>query len=627
MSVYPQTMFEIDDQSAIVKTISSDPIYCWQMMVSSTDKGPEDMRYVSGDNFYKLYGRNNSFAKHGQPIIQAVNVIEHEGGGLLFKRLVAEDATLANLAILAKVKKVSTQKTDADGKPLYTNSAGEETTDGSDGNEPIMIDSCTITYQCESVVGSVNLNEEIETIKTKIFESEDDSLESVYPLFIIADNGRGLSKKRIRISPNYSKSKNKECMYYTLDVIEDNAVIERLSFTLNHDYLDTTYMINRALNNVTKSSYQIRSHVFEDYFDAFVERVALYTELDSDYLYENDLFFGFDKSNSDNKIANLNVDLKNGFNLSFVYGIDLTEGSNGSFGAFPFGTQEWEDEAVMFFDGTFSNKIYDLYNAQFDILVDANYPKPVKQAIEALVVFREDFLYQRDSGLGLTSFEEIQQYNEDITKSKFICPYGISYNIIDPIKYKEVPVTIGYSLARIMINHCRYGRNRPLAGILHEFTIPEAIENTVNFLPSVTPSIDEKKDMYDSGINYASYFDNVLTVETFRTSYERDTELSFAHNILAIQEVMRAIRNRCPKIRYSFTSGDDLKIYQDDVNAVIKKYAGNFSGIQMEYMADAAMIEEKIYYAVIRVVFKNFVNAEKFKLIALPTNTVLTDAE
>lgn len=615
--MYPQTIFEIDDQSAVVSSIPNDTIYLYEMMVSSTSKGPEDMRYVAGDKFYKLYGSDISFAKHGQPLIQATNVIEN-GGGLLFKRLVAEDATLANLCFSAKLKKAIVQKIDATGNLLYLDAAGKETTDATITGTPANTSHLQIRFACESVVGAKTLKDVQTTMTKKLNVPTSLEEEATIPLFLITDNGRGLSKKKIRISPNYAKSKNKGCMKYILDVIENNAIIESQNFTLDHNFIDTDDN-NKSIETVIReNSYQLNAKVFEDYFDAFIERAAEITGYDEEYLYQNDLLFGYDKANTASTLPDITVDLTNGFNLSFVYGIDLSEGTNGSFGTVPFGTQAWTDSAIEFFDGTFSTKIYDLYNAQFGVAIDANYPLPVKTQIEALAMFREDFLFLRDSGTKLTNLDEIIDYNDIAAQTKFSVLYGLSYNIKDPNSRKEVTVTVGYSLARLMINHFRYGRNRPLAGIIHEFTIPEAIENTINFMPSVTPSIDEKKEMEDARINYGSYFGNVLTLETFWTAQKESTELSFANNILAIQQVMQAIRIACPKNRYTLLTENDLSNYERAVNDVINTYAGNFDKIKMEYAEDEAAIDEKVYYAIIKCVFKNFVNAEKFRLIALP---------
>lgn len=629
--MYPSTTFELVDKSAKVSTEAISESIITEVMASSTDKGPENMMYVKGDVFYKLFGENISFAKHGQPLLQTANAIDN-GATVLFKRLVAADATLANIAVLAKVSKEEVQKKDEDGKLLYIDPVtGKETTDKGSGNSPAVEIRCNIRYTCESVVGSKNINEQAETIAKKLVDdsaSGDDDielLEYTYPLFIISDNGRGVSKKRVRISPDYKSSKYKEFMKYELTVIENNTIIERSNFLLDHEYIENN--VNKSLNTVCKSSYQIQAKLFENYFDSFINKVAEISGLDYDYLIQNDIYFGKDKITQEN-MDGVYVDLDKGFNLSFIYGIDLTSGTNGSFGESPFGTKEWEQQAVEFFSGNFDNRIFDLYTTPMDVIIDANYPKPVKLKIEELTLFREDVIYMRDNGLGLTDISDIFYYHEEMSNSKFILPYHNSYDVIDPYTKKQVTVTIGYSLARLMVNHFTNGRNRPIAGFLHGMIIPEAIENTINFLPSVTPNVDEKQELDDARINYCSYYENTLVIETFYTSQQERTDFSYGNNILTTQELMKAIRKKCPRIRYSFTTGDDLTHYQNDVNSVIAKYAGNFYYSEMIYAEDpAATDENRVYYAVIYVSFRPFVQAEKFKIIALPTATTRQEYE
>lgn len=100
--MYPGTIFNWHDQSGIqqkeVQTIDNSPLF---LVVSSFDRGPEELNIVS-TKFYDLYGSKMNFDKHGQPALQAANMIDN-GARLLVKRLVADDATLANLIAVATV--------------------------------------------------------------------------------------------------------------------------------------------------------------------------------------------------------------------------------------------------------------------------------------------------------------------------------------------------------------------------------------------------------------------------------------------------------------------------------------------------------------------------------------------
>lgn len=612
--MYPTSKFEIIDNSDSPAILAPETVQPLFMLGFSSEKGPEDLRLVKGDLFDKLYGNDISFAKHGQPLLQAA-LIASKGGTILAKRVVAQDATLANMAVIAKVKSKQVQKTNAQGKPLYTDSeTQEETTEVGDGNEPIMITVAEIVYETKSVESAKNL----ETVKTTIERDKDlggthDST-FVYPLFILADNGRGLSNKRFRISPDYNTSKYAEYMTYIFSTVEKNKTVESFTFTMNPDVIEAG--TNRSLENVIKtSSNQLVAKLFEDNLYAFIEKVAEISKNSVEYCVNNDLLFGRDKRG--NLMPSVVVDLDTGANLSYTYGVNLENGTNGEFGSAPFGTEAYKTQLVELFNGTFSNEIYDVDNYKIDLIVDANYPDDVKRAIESFANFREDLVYIRDMGLNVKTIDEIVSNNAQNVPSKYCATYHTSYDIIDPYTKKQISVTIGYSLTRLLIEHFKNGRNRPLAGQLYNMIIPEAIEGTVNFLPKVTPAYDQKDTLYEARINYASYFDGMLTLETLFTSQEKDSQFSYINNVLAIQEVIKAIRTRCPKTRYSFIDGEDLEKYKEDVERVLNKYSNNFLTLKMVYTKDEAMLSNKIFYASLQVKFRNFVQTEYFKIYAL----------
>ena len=608
--MYPTAIFELIDQSEASALQATEVVQPLFMLGFSSDKGPEDLRVVKGNTFFKLYGDDISFVKHGQPLLQAANIINN-GGTLLAKRVVADDAMLANIVVLAKVKSKEVQKTNAQGELLYEDSETHEETTEQSGNTPIMITIADISYETVSVENCKDL----ETIKTEVERKLNETgPEFVYPLFILTDNGRGLSNKRFKISPDYNTSKYGEYMTYIFSTIEKNKVAESFTFSINPDVIEAG--VNRSLENVIRvSSTQLKCKLFEANLYSFVEKVAEISKNPAAELIGYDILFGRDRRG--NLLPSLKVDLDEGANLSYTYGIDLENGHNGAFGTAPINKEEYKQKLVELFDGTFSNEIYDLDNYKIDLIVDANYPQEVKRAIEGFANFREDFMYLRDMGTNVKTLEEILSGNVGNSKDTFSATYCTCYDILDPYTKKQIRVTIGYSLCRLLIEHFKNGRNRPLAGQLHNMTIPEAIEGTVNFLPKITPAYNQKESLYEAKINYASYFDNVLTLETLFTSQEKDTQFSYINNILAIQEVIKAIRSRCPKTRYTFIDGEDLEKYREDVEAVLNKYTNNFLSLKMVYTKDESMLANKIFYASLEVQFRNFVQTEYFKIYAL----------
>ena len=145
----------LEDQSQIQQIVSpatdntDRPIL---MVASSADKGFEEWKAkVFGQDFFDIYGEAPSFIKHGQALIQAANAI-NAGAYVTFKRVVAEDSTLANIGVVATVTKEYKQKINDTGSPLYfDNDKKKETTDSNNGkNKPVMENYVRIKYELKS---------------------------------------------------------------------------------------------------------------------------------------------------------------------------------------------------------------------------------------------------------------------------------------------------------------------------------------------------------------------------------------------------------------------------------------------------------------------------------------------
>ena len=685
-SNYPNSTFVYEDQSEIPSLPIDQPLTRPLFMAAITsDKGPEDYRVVSEDQFFKLYGKSISFAKHGQPLLQAAATI-NAGGSLFVKRVVAEDATLAHLAIVASVKPVTNEVdvTDADGNQLYyvegTSGATTIEANNEDGEPRTKVtESVTvnnISYNAVTMTNGAKTLSEIRSyfadqyLETEITETKDlldadgnqlyyvegtsgetttvesyeneagetiirtkatevvPTGEKQYLLFIVADNGRGVSKKNFQITADYASSKSVSYTRYMFNVIEDNADPESVQFAFYPNIIDNG--VNTSLESRIKiNSTQVQCIQFDDHISEFIADLAEITGMSFEEIRDTDIMFGKTK-----KGINLPRLALSSEGISLSDRLGLKGGSDGEFGNYAkvSDAPSYNDLMARVFYATalgpvYSNVIYDRESYKVDAIVDANYPIEVQDAIAKYTTFREDCLYFRDLGTGLTTLEEIlakyntvdSNGNPVYLKNKFIGTYCNSYDIIDPYSRKQITVTIGYSIAKLLVTHINNGRNRPFAGLLYDVVLHDAIDGTINFLPAQTPEKNEMEELAENKINYVSLHSNVPVIETLYTSQEKHTQFSYINNILAIQEVIKAIREKCPRIRYNFMEGEDLEKYKEDVDDVIENYANNFMSITLEYISDSVYISNKIFYAAIKVQFKNFVQAEYFKVIALPS--------
>jgi len=613
---YAQSKFIWDDQSNIdsitsptVDTLDR-PVF---MTGFSSDKGPEEFQQLMGDKFFKLYGTTPSFYKHGQTLIQAAKVI-NAGGRLFCKRIVAEDATLANIGVVAVVSKETIQKTDENGNPIYTDGVTEST--NAIGTLPVMIQKCKISYELKTVsIAGNSLPSMASAFLADNIHSNVVGEDGHYPLFMIADNGRGVSNKKFRLYADTSASRPVDYVKYILKVMENGNDLESMTFCLNPDIVENDSNISLQ-NVIATESNQVRCRIFEDEITAFMENVAYISGIDIAEFEYSDALFGCNLFGAayDQIIVDATVQLDS------LTGISLMGGTNGLFGDRPITAATYPTELVKVFNGTASDDIYDLDNSRIDVVFDADYPAIVKRAIENLTVFREDMFYFRDMGLALQSIAEITLANVASYKSRFCASYHNSWDVKDPYTRKQITVTIMYTLCTNFVKHFLNGRSRPFCGQLYEVTFPDVIKGTVNFVPKNTPKVDQKQYFDDSRINYATYYSDLLTLESEYTSQEKLTQLSWLHNVLMTQELIKEIRVRCPKIRYNFITGDDLTKYKDDVQAIIDKYTTKFNSIELVYTRDKAYEANKIFYAVIKVTFKDFVQTEIFKISALKSS-------
>lgn len=657
----PKTVINWHDESDINTQIENVILKPLQLQAFSSDKGPEKMMVVEGDDFFKLYGSKISFEKHGQPLLQAANII-NGGGKLLAKRVVAPDATLANVGIVAELSTIEIQKQDEDGHKLYIDQSGNETITITD--TPATYNTAVIKFDAVSAEGVKTLQEAKVEIG-KYFDDDgidaDEALQSYtlddgvaprasittiasgtdssavgfaavdkgrvgmfgvgipvgkicrYPLFVITDNGRGESSKRIKITTDYNLNKGINFAAYSLyNIGEGDIDSEYQRFSIDPDII---YLNNSMSLSMTEKGFtQLRANGFDDSCKAFIKKISEITGISEDELSTYDLLFGKDKRG--NALEQIVVDPA-GYQLDNEYGILLQSGSNGSFGDTPFGCDTYNEELLKFFKGEFDDSIFDLDRYKIDNCFDANYPIEVKKAICDLADWREDFFFFRDIGLGHDTFDTITLTAAELPASKFYGTYIQSFDIVDPYSKKQIPVTITYSLARLAIRHFIETRNAPFCGFLYGIQFPEAIEGTINFIPKTTPTVDQKTELADLSLNYASIINDVLTMETEFTSLENPTQLSYINNIVAVQAMIHDIRDNCPKLRYSFITNDDLDNYQSDVEAVISRYTDYFDSLEFSYTQDEMMAVNKIFNATIKVRFKNFVQTEIFDIYTL----------
>lgn len=745
---YPGTIDRWYDQSGIQarEIVDTTPRQLF-LTAAAFDRGPEKITVVHGEDFYKLYGTSISFAKYGQAAIQAANIIDN-GGELMIKRVVAEDATLANAVIVASVSSQKIQKTNDNGQLLYLDPVSlTETTEATSKDtktsyDPVMIDAAKIKYNTITITEAKTLAEVVEkaddltqselkeliegkptlasiaivvgekkenqgneanlttlllswgavanATSYKVFiDSEETAASAVdgfkfdadgrsdlraevvvpigkhtyyvnaydangvklaqgtvdiedatevpapippavtyYPLWVVTDTGRGTSTKRFGIEPLYSVSKSLSYMLYRFKYLgaEFDSEYETFATRPGVIYLQQS----RDLGMVCSSLLQCNAESLESNIEDFYDKIAEITGLSDEVLNKTDILFG--ANNKGTSLQNIIID-NTGDDLGVTIGFDLEGGSDGSFetealtkGGDYTKTDSYQTALLRFYKG--EDGFDDIYNLDMYkpvACIDANYPNDVKNAIVKLADFRKDFMFFGDLGVDIDSFESAVDAYAEAPRSKFAAWYGQTYKIVNPFNKKHIRVTITYSIARILCSHTVNLPNTPYCGIMHGWTFPEMLEGTLNFAPKITPSVNQKQILTDMQLNYASILNNALTMETEYTSQDTITQLSFINNVIAIQLIIKDVRDNCPKYRYSFISTNDLTEYKNNVDVIVQKYSNWFETLEFVYVQDEIMKANKIFEADLKVKHKDFVQSELLNIYVLGTEDTTTE--
>lgn len=610
---YPRTRFRIFDQTQIPEiTVTAQPNPTAVIMTAFTsDKGPENWQLLYGlSDFTKVFG-GISFLKHGQAQLMAAEVLRN-GGYILGKRMVSSNATIGNATVHARVivsEGVSFVY-------LYATSATAA------GN---------LEDAAEAGYGSFNLDA----------EGVND-----FPLFTITASGRGASNIFFRITPEYSASRTSTYLRYTFEVYEAQELIESFVFTMNPDVIiDST---SQSLESKIKSnSRQVDCKLFEDGIYGLVRKLAATATVNNsavniNTLVDLDFINGCDRrgntlGNVVAKAATSGTDLWTtnmpsgitAVHLNDALGIPLSNGSYGTSGSTP--VQNLNEYTNLLLGAWGHNKtseqynpvIYDLDAYKPDAVFDCGYPVSVKNAIIDVCDFRNDMMFFADlvqyNTLGTTCKDasSIVAAAGDIMPSRNCAKYHNYFKVINPYTKKEITVTMPYLLANRMVGHVSKGINRAFAGMANNMKFPEIIPGSINFLPVTVPEEDQKQTLVNASVNYLSLYDGVPVMETMYNNAEEYTQLTYIHNVLATQEVIKAIRSRCPLTRYTPLSSKSLEDYITDAEAVIKQFATNFESISIKYLADEQYEANNIFYAALTVRYRNFIQEEVYNVYAI----------
>lgn len=509
------------------------------------------------------YGTPN-MKLYGQSQYNAYNWLLAQGVASCM-RVMPEDATYANLIVLAKVKTTA---------PVGDVAGSVQV------RFTFMSDTSASTE--DDLVSTMQLAEEV--------DPDSEGFVTI-PLFATRLLGRGVygNKYRLRLAPSAQSDVETGVRNYRFEVLEfDGTMKLYVPFvgTFDPDALlgvNSLYLADR-INALETGSTQVALHVNEEGFAALLDAYKAAVPTTEETMSTFD-FFGGRVLNSSVKIPNytiLDPTVDEPLTIMGVDGIPLDGGSDGSLTpvAGDAATLEQTLDTLIgkAFRGEIDPRVKSRGRLPLDALLDAGFSDAVKRDMAALMVKRRDALLELDGG-DLVSREDVLAWGEEMfaVGDYVVSKEAQSYKTRDPFTNRTIKVTTSYSKAYRLPAHLNsVGAREPVVGEDYGL-LYAAIPGTITPVVDMDDE-DFKEELYKLRINYYEQINERVAIRgTQSTAQTVWSDLTEENNVRILLEIKRRLEALNVSKRYKIAEEEDRKRYAQDAQDIIKQYIGDRS--------------------------------------------------
>ena len=635
-----------------------------QVYVVTASKGIDNtwVKKSSRDSAVKTFGDSN-FAKYGQPLMQALTVLENDDTECYIMRVMPENATYANAIVSALYKADDTSieaskrkfriKLEAKSYENVTTSAiNKSNLDKDNGN----VDGEGFTQ----VPFMANRYSGRGTCGNKYSEriSQASSYEKEYGIklydFEIMNYETGLLKDYDYVGALVTSAKYSESTTTQInDLLADAEIgLPPVDVYVNEDRIATVYdkyvefikSLNADLEveyatklkeyaipadqmdgtvkmedqyidkyNELKSIEELIEETTEDEipdldeFDIIYGRKVGSTELLPAIYFVEELTDDIDTTDPSYNAADYTTD-SNIVDFNSAKGLELINGTDGYFAA-PRTTYDEEVEECMnkAFAGEYDKKILSNKRMPLTIVFDANYPFSVKQTLADLILTRNACPVRFDVGImdsiSTASIRSlITQYASFNDKLESVDIHN--YDMKESSTNKHCTVTINYLLANLFCTHYN------VTGYHNPF-VKSATQLTGHIRDSLRPVIEDynsdiKELLYDNRFNYFECIrENVFQRAVQNTRQTANSDLLEESNVLILCELKREVEIDLQGQIYNFAEDAIRTAFVNYENA---KYADWNSrivqSIEFSFATSEYEFEHSILHLYVAVVFR-----------------------
>jgi hypothetical protein len=405
-------------------------------------------------------------------------------------------------------------------------------------------------------------------------------------LFSLAYLGRGAwgDNIRFRILSNASADKENQYKNYILEIYEfDEGMTKKedYAFAISPDaeYSGISIFVDALTDDPDDGSDLIK---FISYPEGFEKIINVYNSINDESIYTMDnfdFFFGVSKFDRE-EIPQYNI-IPGIDNISVldIMGIPLKGGYDGTFEpATATKPSTLERLYVNAYSGAIDPMIKSKNKYPTNLILDANFPIPVKQLIAALATIRTDCVAILDCGVGITTKGSVLTYvksNLDAYVSNRVQTVeAYAGKVKDPYNGKIVTVTGTYGLASGYPIHFQNNgaKHVPLAGNIYG-NIVGFIRNTI--YPLFDEDIDAMMmdDLVENNINFARINARQNVIRAIQNTRQiKLSALSDVNNVFVLLDIKRDCEILCATYEYNFMEPTDIARFNTDAEMMLSGY-------------------------------------------------------
>ena len=595
---HPHVAVYLEDNTSYTETFltEEEPVKMIQCGMFAEGRDNKVIYCHNYESFIEEFG-NPNYKLYGQACYNAAHALEGGYAGVYVLRVMPEDATFANVVILAKYKVIS----DDTGLKLSLNFVAQ-----------------TLT----NITTKEELRTQLALMKT---DETDDNGYYTKPLFCIYQSGRGAygNNTRFRIA-DITQYDDDDTTYreYRLDILkmEETLVRKEYAFgSFDPDLYDVeskeSLYIEDLVNDEEEGLGKVRIDVCEDVIEEirtiYNEQVLATYGLLAEDAKVFDFIYGRTMTGATNQYITFETTADTVTFTEETEGVSLANGSDGSFDIDnELRDAVYEELLIKAYNGTIDKSIKSRFSTPCDFMLDAAFPDTVKRAMVGLATYRQyDAMTYLDAGL-VDTIDETIEWLDDMKK---VWNYNVlkelhNYQIRDrQYTGKTIPVTTTYFLAELIPYHLKtVGFGIPMATTAAR--VVDAVKGS--FKPVIDPDDNDiKKILYNyRGNYYETVRYNVYQRGTANTTQPTTSDRMDEFNEYIIHQAVTTATDIMYGHMYNFAEIDDRARYQEGTNEILQALLGKYvRSCTVEYEMSKTDEKRNILRLKLRIVFKTVV--------------------